>query len=102
MRLDFRKASPPSDDKRWRIVQGTMRRYGDKHHALIETLHTVQETFGYLDEEALRFVATARICSFSFRILDEYITAAFLLQEKFKIMLAQRWKNDYILSQPKW
>lgn len=49
--------SPPSDDKRWRIVTGTMRRYGFSSDALIETLHTVQESFGYLDDEALQFVA---------------------------------------------
>jgi bidirectional [NiFe] hydrogenase diaphorase subunit len=34
-----------------------MRRHGHKSHALIETLHTVQESFGYLDEDALRYVS---------------------------------------------
>src|SRR6185437_7624975 len=48
----------PSDDKRWKIVEATARRYGREPHALIETLHTVQESFGYLDETALRFVAS--------------------------------------------
>lgn len=48
---------PPSADKRWKIVEATARRHGREPHALIETLHTVQETFGYLDETALRFVA---------------------------------------------
>lgn len=47
----------PSSDKRWKIVEATTRRYGREPHALIETLHTVQESFGYLDETALRFVA---------------------------------------------
>jgi bidirectional [NiFe] hydrogenase diaphorase subunit len=47
----------PSDDKRWKIVEATARRHGNEPHALIETLHTVQECFGYLDETALRFVA---------------------------------------------
>jgi bidirectional [NiFe] hydrogenase diaphorase subunit len=47
----------PSDDKRWKIVDATARRHGREPHALIETLHTVQECFGYLDETALRFVA---------------------------------------------
>ncbi len=51
------RVAPPSDDKRWRIVEGTMRRHGYQPHALIETLHTVQETFGYIDEDAMRFVA---------------------------------------------
>jgi bidirectional [NiFe] hydrogenase diaphorase subunit len=47
----------PSDDKRWKIVEATARRHGREAHALIETLHTVQECFGYLDDTALRFVA---------------------------------------------
>jgi bidirectional [NiFe] hydrogenase diaphorase subunit len=49
----------PSDDKRWKIVDAKMRRLGYAGHALIETLHTIQESFGYLDAEALRFVARA-------------------------------------------
>jgi bidirectional [NiFe] hydrogenase diaphorase subunit len=48
---------PLSEDKRWRLVTVTMRRHGYKPHALIETLHTIQEAFGYLDEAALRYVA---------------------------------------------
>lgn len=51
------KINPPSDDKRWRIVQATMRRNGFARHSLIETLHSVQESFGYLDEDSLRYVA---------------------------------------------
>jgi bidirectional [NiFe] hydrogenase diaphorase subunit len=47
----------PSDDKRWKIINATMRRNGDDSHALIETLHSVQETFGYLDDAALNYVA---------------------------------------------
>ena len=47
----------PSEDKRWKIVNGTMRKNGFARHALIETLHTVQSSFGYLDDEAIKFVA---------------------------------------------
>ncbi len=47
----------PSDDKRWKLVNAAMRRNGYAGHALIETLHSVQESFGYLDEPAMRFVA---------------------------------------------
>jgi bidirectional [NiFe] hydrogenase diaphorase subunit len=36
-----------------------MRKNGYARHALIETLHTVQSSFGYLDEEAIRFVANS-------------------------------------------
>jgi bidirectional [NiFe] hydrogenase diaphorase subunit len=48
---------PHPEDKRWRIVVGTMRRHGFSKESLIETLHTVQSTFGFLEVEALRFVA---------------------------------------------
>lgn len=51
--------SPPTDDKRWRIVEATMRRNGNRPDALIETLHSVQSTFGYLDEPSLLYVADA-------------------------------------------
>lgn len=47
----------PSDDKRWKLVNATMRRNGYAPHALIETLHSVQDGFGFLDETAMRFVA---------------------------------------------
>ena len=55
----FAKPSPPSQDKRWKIVDATMRRVGQNQRGLIETLHTVQEAFGYLDETALRYVAVS-------------------------------------------
>jgi len=51
------EVAPPSDDKRWRIVNATMRRYGYTPQALIESLHSVQEAFGYLDDDSLQFVA---------------------------------------------
>jgi bidirectional [NiFe] hydrogenase diaphorase subunit len=57
MSLIASKPAAPSADKRWKIVEGTMRRHGYEQKALIETLHTVQEAFGYLDDQALRYVA---------------------------------------------
>ena len=45
------------DEKRRRMIIATMRRNGFAPDALIETLHTVQSAFGYLDDTALRFVA---------------------------------------------
>src|SRR6201993_1091531 len=53
----FAKPAPPSQDKRWKLVDATMRRTGQQSRSLIETLHTVQEAFGYLDTDALRYVA---------------------------------------------
>ena len=47
----FTKPAPPNDDKRWRLVDATMRRQGLQSRGLIESLHTVQEAFGYLDDK---------------------------------------------------
>jgi bidirectional [NiFe] hydrogenase diaphorase subunit len=54
-----RAIAPPSDDKRWRVVDATLRRYGYAPSALIEALHAAQQSFGYLDEPALRYVAAS-------------------------------------------
>jgi bidirectional [NiFe] hydrogenase diaphorase subunit len=51
------KPVAPTQDKRWKLVDATMRRMGQQSRGLIETLHTVQEAFGYLDEGAMRYVA---------------------------------------------
>ncbi|MBN2327799.1 MAG: bidirectional hydrogenase complex protein HoxE [Candidatus Omnitrophica bacterium] len=59
MRIDLSRPSPPSDDKRWKMVSASMRRHGHKASSLIETLHTVQEAFGFLDEEAIEFIAAS-------------------------------------------
>lgn len=57
--MPVRTARPvvPSDDKRWRIVETRMRRLGNRPDALIEALHSAQEAFGFLDDDALRFVS---------------------------------------------
>ena len=52
----YAKPAPPSDDKRWKIVETRMRRMGDRPAALIEALHAAQEAFGFLDEDALHYV----------------------------------------------
>lgn len=57
MIASIQKIPPPSDDKRWKIVDATMRRNGYQRDALIETLHTVQSSFGYLDTDSLTYVA---------------------------------------------
>lgn len=67
------KETPPSNDKRWQLVQATMHRNDYQPHALIETLHTVQETFGYLDNEALIFVSN----SLHIALNNVYSAAAF-------------------------
>ena len=57
MPVQSSKPAPPSDDKRWKMIDVTMRRNGYAGHALIETLHSVQDAFGYLDEPAMQWVA---------------------------------------------
>jgi len=49
--------APPSDDKRWQIINVTMRKHGYQPDALIETLHKVQETLGFLDDASLHYVS---------------------------------------------
>ncbi len=49
----------PAQDHRLRMVNRTMQLYRNQAHALIETLHTVQESFGYLEEPILRYVAAS-------------------------------------------
>ena len=49
----------PSDDKRWRAVDARLRRLGRDPSALIEVLHSVQESFGYLDLDGLAYVGAA-------------------------------------------
>ena len=50
-------STKPPEDHRLRMVNRTMQLHRNQSHALIETLHAVQESFGYLDEEVLRHVA---------------------------------------------
>lgn len=54
--MPAKAAAPPSDDKRWRIVTATMRKHDYSPDALIETLHSAQDAFGYLDDITLRYV----------------------------------------------
>ncbi len=46
----------PKDD-RYKMVEKTMKKLSYDRSALIETLHTAQETFGYLENETLKFIA---------------------------------------------
>ena len=44
-------------DQRWRVVNRVMRLNGNQPDALIETLHAVQDSFGFVDREAMEYVA---------------------------------------------
>lgn len=65
MVVEYKRPQPPSDDKRWKLVDVTMRRNGYAGHALIETLHSVQDCFGYLDDQAMTYVARCLNLPFS-------------------------------------
>ncbi|MGB9616209.1 MAG: bidirectional hydrogenase complex protein HoxE [Desulfomonilaceae bacterium] len=52
------KEAPP-EDPRWRLVNRAIRLHGGAPDSLIEVLHAVQEHFGYLDRDALKYVADA-------------------------------------------
>jgi len=54
-----------NSDDRYKIVEKTMKRLGYDRSALIETLHTAQETFGYLGQETLKFIARRLKLSYS-------------------------------------
>lgn len=47
----------PSGDKRFKILETTMKRHQFRAEALIEVLHKAQELFGFLDNDLLLFIA---------------------------------------------
>src|SRR5882672_8114008 len=51
------KAEHPSGDKRFKILDVTMKRHQYQPDALIEVLHKAQELFGFLDRDVLFYVA---------------------------------------------
>lgn len=53
------KQQLPTDDKRWKLVNRAMRQYGYNASGLIETLHAVQDAFGYLDFDILKHISKA-------------------------------------------
>lgn len=51
------KESHPSGDNRFKVIDRTLKRFQYQHDALIEVLHTAQETFGFLSDDLLIYVA---------------------------------------------
>lgn len=47
----------PGGDERYKAIHRTMKRFNYQKDALLEVLNSAQETFGYLSEELLNFVA---------------------------------------------
>jgi bidirectional [NiFe] hydrogenase diaphorase subunit len=52
-----REAATLVRDKRWKVLDITMKRHRYSQDALIEVLHKAQEAFGYLEPEVLEYVA---------------------------------------------
>lgn len=51
------KEEHPSGDPRFQLIDRTLKRFQYQQDALIEVLHTAQETFGFLSEDLLIYVA---------------------------------------------
>jgi bidirectional [NiFe] hydrogenase diaphorase subunit len=51
------QAAPSAPDRRFKLIEATMKRHQYRPDALIEVLHTAQEVFGYLDGKLLMTVA---------------------------------------------
>ncbi len=51
------KAEHPSGDKRFKLIDRTLKRFQYQQDALIEVLHTAQEAFGFLSDDLLIYVA---------------------------------------------
>jgi bidirectional [NiFe] hydrogenase diaphorase subunit len=49
--------SHPSGDKRFKVLEVAMKRHQFRQDALIEILHTAQESFGYLEADLLYFIS---------------------------------------------
>lgn len=47
----------PSGDKRFKMLDATMKRHQYQQDALIEVLHKAQELFGYLEDDLLLYIA---------------------------------------------
>jgi len=47
----------PPHDERYKAIDRTVKRFDSRQDALLEVLNTAQETFGYLPEEVLSYVA---------------------------------------------
>jgi bidirectional [NiFe] hydrogenase diaphorase subunit len=51
------QGDPRLNDKRYKLLEAAMRKHGYQSHALIESLHSAQESFGFLDDFTLRHIA---------------------------------------------
>lgn len=45
------------NDKRYKLLDAAMRKHGYQANALIESLHTAQQSYGFLDNDVLRLIS---------------------------------------------
>ena len=57
--MPMKPTAHPSGDKRFKILDATMKRHQHQPNALIEVLHKAQELFGCLELDVLLYVARA-------------------------------------------
>ena len=57
MALNTTKPHSDLEDERYKTIERTMKRFNYQKDALLEVLNSAQETFGYLSEELLEYVA---------------------------------------------
>lgn len=55
--LVYTNPTPPSDDKRYKALVREMRKHGYARNSLIEILHAAQESFGFLTDDVMKFIA---------------------------------------------
>ncbi|XGV97915.1 MAG: bidirectional hydrogenase complex protein HoxE [Leptolyngbya sp. BL-A-14] len=56
-RLEGALPKHPSDDRRFKLLDATMKRHQYQQNALIEILHKAQELFGYLENDLLLYIS---------------------------------------------
>lgn len=52
------KKTHPSGDERYNVIDRTMKRFKFEKDALLEVLHSAQETFGFLSEDLLIYISS--------------------------------------------
>lgn len=54
-----KEGAPPQDDPRMRMVDRALKRIQNRPDALIEVLHVAQESYGYLSNDVMSYIARA-------------------------------------------
>lgn len=50
---------PLPSDPRYKTLDRTLKKFGYKKTSLIESLHAAQETFGFLEDDVMKFIAAS-------------------------------------------